>query len=58
MQRLTSQLSAAFTRFEAGSQVLTSNSTDEEWKVKVPNAINRYWESYNEKEALQAAILA
>ncbi|XP_037373978.1 tigger transposable element-derived protein 1 [Talpa occidentalis] len=53
-QLTTGALSAALAHFEAGLQVLTSNSSDEEWKQKVSkainNAINCYRELYNEKK--------
>ncbi|KAF0884784.1 TIGD1 protein, partial [Crocuta crocuta] len=53
-QLTTGKLSAAFSHFEAGLQVLTSNSTNDEWKLKVSraisDAINCYRELYNEKK--------
>ena len=55
LRQLTPQeLSRAFSHFEAGLQVLTSHSPDDEWKRKVSNAINDaincYRELYGEKE--------
>uniref|UniRef100_A0A3Q2L6R4 HTH CENPB-type domain-containing protein n=1 Tax=Equus caballus TaxID=9796 RepID=A0A3Q2L6R4_HORSE len=53
-QLTTGELSAAFSHFEAGLQVLTSNSPNDEWKLKVSRAINDaincYRELYNEKK--------
>ncbi|XP_007937436.1 CENPB DNA-binding domain-containing protein 1 [Orycteropus afer afer] len=53
-QLTTEALSVAFSHFEAGLQILTSNSPDEEWKFKVSRAINDaincYRELYNEKK--------
>lgn len=55
LRRLTTgELAAAFSHFEAGSQVLTSCSRNDEWKLKVSRAINDaihcYRELYNEKK--------
>ncbi|XP_054426242.1 tigger transposable element-derived protein 1-like [Pteronotus mesoamericanus] len=53
-QLTTGELSAAFSHFEAGLQVLTSSCPDDEWKLKVSraisDAINCYRELYNEKK--------
>ncbi|XP_035975602.1 tigger transposable element-derived protein 1 [Halichoerus grypus] len=53
-QLTTGELSAAFSHFEAGLQVLTSNSPDDEWKLQVSRAINDaincYRELYKEKK--------
>lgn len=53
-QLTTGELSAAFSHFEAGLQVLTSNSPDAEWKVQVSRAINDaincYRELYEERQ--------
>ncbi|XP_039702515.1 tigger transposable element-derived protein 1 [Pteropus medius] len=53
-QLTTRQLAAAFSHFEAGLQVLTSCSHDDEWKLKVSRAINDavtcYRELYSEKK--------
>ncbi|KAB0384998.1 hypothetical protein FD755_006915 [Muntiacus reevesi] len=53
-QLTTRELSAAFSHFEAGLQVLTSNSPDAAWKLQVSRAINDaiscYRELYSEKE--------
>ncbi|KAM9191847.1 tigger transposable element-derived protein 1-like [Dugong dugon] len=53
-QLTTEALSVAFSHFEAGLQILTSNSPDDEWKSKVSRAINDaincYRELYNEKK--------
>uniref|UniRef100_A0A7N5JAM7 HTH CENPB-type domain-containing protein n=1 Tax=Ailuropoda melanoleuca TaxID=9646 RepID=A0A7N5JAM7_AILME len=53
-QLTTGELSAAFSHFEAGLQVLTSNSPDDEWKVQVSRAINDaincYRELYEERK--------
>lgn len=52
-QLTTGELSAALSHFEAGLQILTSSSPDDEWKLKVSRAvsgaINCYRELYNEK---------
>lgn len=52
-QLTTGELSAALLHFEAGLQILTSSSPDDEWKLKVSKAIsgaiNCYRELYNEK---------
>ncbi|CAD7689291.1 unnamed protein product [Nyctereutes procyonoides] len=53
-QLTTGELSTAFSHFEAGLQVLTSNSPNEEWKMQVSRAINDaincYRELYKEKK--------
>ncbi|XP_059940445.1 tigger transposable element-derived protein 1-like [Mesoplodon densirostris] len=53
-QLTTRELSAAFSHFEAGLQVLTSNSPDDAWNLKVTRAINDaiscYRDLYSEKE--------
>ena len=53
-QLTTRELSVAFSHFEAGLQVLTSNSPDAMWKHQVSRAINDaiscYRELYSEKE--------
>ncbi|OWK15825.1 hypothetical protein Celaphus_00004077 [Cervus elaphus hippelaphus] len=53
-QLTTRELSAAFSHFETGLQVLTSNSPDATWKLQVSRAINDaiscYRELYSEKE--------
>lgn len=53
-QLTTGELSAAFSHFEAGLQVLTGSSPNDEWKMKVSRAINDaincYRELYNEKK--------
>ncbi|XP_066874480.1 tigger transposable element-derived protein 1-like [Kogia breviceps] len=53
-QLTTRELSAAFSHFEAGLQVLTSNSPDDAWNLKVSRAINDaiscYRDLYSEKE--------
>ncbi|XP_006860315.1 PREDICTED: tigger transposable element-derived protein 1-like [Chrysochloris asiatica] len=53
-QLTTEALSAAFSHFEAGLQILTSTSPDDEWKLKISRAINDaincYRELYNEKK--------
>lgn len=53
-QLTTRELSAAFSHFEAGLQVLTSNSPDAAWKLQVSREINDaiscYRELYSEKE--------
>ncbi|XP_057569614.1 tigger transposable element-derived protein 1-like [Hippopotamus amphibius kiboko] len=53
-QLTTRELSAAFSHFEAGLQVLTSNSPDGAWNLKVSRAISDaiscYRELYSEKE--------
>ncbi|XP_055269208.1 putative CENPB DNA-binding domain-containing protein 1 [Moschus berezovskii] len=53
-QLTTRELSAAFLHFEAGLQVLTSNSPDAAWKLQVSRAINDaiscYRDLYSEKE--------
>ncbi|XP_004392197.1 PREDICTED: uncharacterized protein MGC16385-like [Odobenus rosmarus divergens] len=53
-QLTTGELSAAFSHFEAGLQVLTSNSPDDEWKLQVSRAINDaincYRDLYKEKK--------
>ncbi|XP_003418168.1 tigger transposable element-derived protein 1 [Loxodonta africana] len=53
-QLTTEALSVAFSHFEAGLQILTSNSPHDEWKLKVSRAINDaincYRELYNEKK--------
>ncbi|XP_029781484.1 CENPB DNA-binding domain-containing protein 1 [Suricata suricatta] len=53
-QLTTEKLSAALSHFEAGLQVLTSNSPNDAWKLKVSKAINDaincYRELYNEKK--------
>ncbi|XP_007091164.1 CENPB DNA-binding domain-containing protein 1 [Panthera tigris] len=52
-QLTTGRLSAAFSHFEAGLQVLTSDGRNDDWKLKVSGAINDaincYRELYNEK---------
>ncbi|XP_006902931.1 PREDICTED: tigger transposable element-derived protein 1-like [Elephantulus edwardii] len=53
-QLTTEALSVAFSHFEAGLKILTSNSSDDEWKQQVSRAINKaiycYRELYNEKK--------
>ncbi|XP_054566303.1 tigger transposable element-derived protein 1 isoform X1 [Eptesicus fuscus] len=53
-QLTTGELSAALSHFEAGLQILTSSSPNDEWKLKVSRAIsgaiNCYRELYNEKK--------
>lgn len=53
-QLTTRELSAAFSHFEAGLQVLTSNSPDDAWNLKVSRAVNDaiscYRDLYSEKE--------
>uniref|UniRef100_A0ABI7VR32 HTH CENPB-type domain-containing protein n=1 Tax=Felis catus TaxID=9685 RepID=A0ABI7VR32_FELCA len=53
-QLTTGRLSAAFSHFEAGLQVLTSDGPNDDWKLKVSGAINDaincYRELYNEKK--------
>ncbi|XP_007125547.1 tigger transposable element-derived protein 1 [Physeter macrocephalus] len=53
-QLTTRELSAAFSHFEAGLQVLTSNSPNEAWNLKVSraiyDAISCYRDLYSEKE--------
>lgn len=53
-QLTTGELLAAFSHFEAGLQVLTSSSPNDEWKLKVSRAINDaincYRDLYNEKK--------
>ncbi|KAM6223841.1 tigger transposable element-derived protein 1 [Rhynchocyon petersi] len=53
-QLTTEVLSAAFSHFETGLEILTSNSSDDEWKCTVSRAINNaihcYRELYSEKK--------
>lgn len=53
-QLTTGELSTAFSHFEAGLRVLTSNSPDDKWKLQVSGAIseaiNCYRELYREKK--------
>ncbi|GAB5582602.1 CENPB DNA-binding domain-containing protein 1 [Prionailurus iriomotensis] len=53
-QLTTGRLSAAFSHFEAGLRVLTSDGPNDDWKLKVSGAINDaincYRELYNEKK--------